>query len=121
MTTNFRPFPWRYLQEVLDTREFFFETSIASTKEEFGGDAHACPQCGKRPDDLTWVPVDTAVETWQRGEGRSGFVTCCMNCKRQIDFFVDDELTRNEAELRADGKSSQDLRWSESEPAGNAG
>ncbi len=32
------------------------------------------------------------------GEGRSGFVTCCMHCKKQIDFFVDDELTRIEAE-----------------------
>ena len=116
--TNFRPFPWRYLQEVLDTRESFFETSIAFTKEEFGGDASACPECGKRPDELTWVPVDTADETWQRGEGRSGFVTCCMDCKKQIDFFVEDELTRNEAELRADGKSSQDLPWSESEPVG---
>jgi hypothetical protein len=116
--TNFRPFPWRYLQDVLDSRESFFETSIAFTKEEFGGDANSCPKCGKRPDYLTWVPVDTAVETWPRGEGRSGFVTCCMDCRNQIDFFVDDELTRIEAELRADGKWSQDLPWSESEPVG---
>ncbi len=116
--TNFRPFPWRYLKDVLDSRESFFETSIAFTKEEFVGDANACPKCGNRPDDLTWVPVDTADETWRRGEGRSGFVTCCMDCKIQIDFFVDDELTRIEAELRADGKSSQDLPWSESEPVG---
>jgi len=116
--TNFRPFPWRYLRHILDTVESIFETSIAFTKAEFGGDAHPCPECGKVPDDLTWVPVDTAEETWQRGEGRSGFVTCCMDCGRQIDFFVDDELTRNEAELRAIGKSSQDLPWSESEPVG---
>jgi hypothetical protein len=116
--TEFQSFPWRYLKEVLDSRESFFETSIAFTKEEFGGYANACPKCGKGPDDLTWVPVDTADETWHRGEGRSGFVTCCMDCKNQIDFFVDDELTRIEAELRADGKSSQDLPWSESEPMG---
>jgi hypothetical protein len=116
--TNFRPFPWRYLKEILDSRESFLETSISLTKEEFGDHANACPKCGKLGDDLTWVPVDTADETWRRGEGRSGFVTCCMDCKKQIDFFVDDELTRIEAELRADGKSSQDLPWSESEPVG---
>lgn len=40
--TNFRLFPWRYLKEVLDSRESFFETSIAFTKEEFGNNAHAC-------------------------------------------------------------------------------
>jgi hypothetical protein len=40
-----------------------------------------------------------------------------MKCKRQVDFFVDDELTRIEAKLRADGNSSQDLPWSESECA----
>lgn len=116
--TNFRPFPWRYLRDVLNSREIFFETSIAFTKEEFGGDANPCPKCGKQPNDLTWVPVDTADETWRRGEGRSGFVTYCVDCKNQIDFFVDDELTRIEAELRADGTSSQDLPWNESEPVG---
>ncbi|HRX79082.1 MAG: hypothetical protein H6821_00345 [Planctomycetaceae bacterium] len=116
--TNFQPFPWRYIKEVLDSREFFFEQSMAFTKEEIGDDARACPDCGKQADDLTWVPVDTADETWPRGEGRSGFVTCCMECKNQIDFFVDDELTRLEAELRADGTSSQDLPWSETEPVG---
>jgi hypothetical protein len=41
-----------------------------------------------------------------------------MDCKTQIDFFVDDELTGIEADLRVDGKSSQDLPWSESEPVG---
>jgi hypothetical protein len=41
-----------------------------------------------------------------------------MECRNQIDFFVDDELTWLEAELRADGKSSQDLPWSEAEPVG---
>ena len=118
MSPPLQPFPWRYLKEVLDSRESFFKTSVAFIKDEFGGDAHACPKCGKGPDDLTWVPADTADETWRRGEGRSGFVTCCMDCKTQIDFFVDDELTRIEAELRADGMSSQDLPWSESEPVG---
>ena len=112
---NFKLFPWRYIKNVLDSREFFFEQSMAFTKEEFGDAASACPDCGKQPDDLTWVPVDTADETWPRGEGRSGYVTCCMECKNQIDFFVDDELTRLEADLRADGKSSQDLPWSETE------
>ena len=116
--TNFRPFPWRYLKDVLASREYFSESSIAFTKKEFRDDAHPCPECGKQPDDLIWVPADTADETWARGEGRSGFVTCCMDCKRQIDFFVDQELTRIEAELRALGKSSQDLPWSESEPMG---
>lgn len=67
---------------------------------------------------MTWVPVDTADETWLRGEGQSGFVTCCFDCKAQIDFFVDAELTRIETELRADGQSSQELPWSESEPVG---
>jgi hypothetical protein len=112
---NFQPFPWRYIKEVLDTREFFFDRSIEITKEEFGDQATPCPECGKQPTELSWVPVDTADETWGRGEGRTGFVTCCMECRKQIDFFVDDELTRLEAELRADGKSSQDLPWSESE------
>jgi hypothetical protein len=113
---TFRPFPWRYLSEVLDSREGFFETSIAFTKEEFGDEANACPTCGKQPAKLTWVPVDTADETWGRGEGRSGFLTCCMDCKIQIDFFVDEDLTEIEKELRSVGKSSQDLPWSEAEP-----
>ena len=91
---------------------------IEFIKEEFGDQASPCPSCGKRANDLTWAPVDTADETWIRGEGRSGFVTCCMECKKQIDFFIDDELTRLEAELRADGKSSQELPWSESESLG---
>ncbi|MDB5338796.1 MAG: hypothetical protein JWN70_4415 [Planctomycetaceae bacterium] len=113
---NCRPFPWRYIKRVLETRESFFGASIEFTKAEFHDQAHACPDCGKLPDDLTWVPVDTAVETWPRGEGRSGFVTCCMECKTQIDFFVEDELTQLETELRAVGESSQDLLWSESDP-----
>ncbi len=112
---DFRPFPWRYIMEVLDTREFFFDRSIEFTKQEFGDQATPCPECGKRATDLAWVPVDTAEETWTCGEGRTGFVTCCRECKQQIDFFVDDELTRLEAELRAEGKSSQDLSWSEAE------
>lgn len=107
---SFQKFPWRYLKDVLDSREPWFEISIHFTKEEFGDDAHVCPKCGKQPDDLTWIPVDTADETWRRGEGQSGFVTCCMGCQQQIDFFVDDELTR--------GGASQDLRWSEAEPVG---
>ncbi len=115
---GFRPFPWRYLQEVLDTRELVFETSIAFTREELADQAAACPECGREPGDLTWVPVDTADETWARGEGRTGFVTCCMECRKQVDFFADQELTRLEAELRADEKSSQDLPWSESESLG---
>ena len=114
---DFQSFPWRYIQYVLDTREPFFARSIELTKNEFRDQASHCPTCGDYSDDLTWVPVDTADETWTRGEGKSGFVTCCMKCEKQVDFFVDVELTRIESELRADGKSSQDIPWSESETA----
>jgi hypothetical protein len=112
---DFQRFPWRYINRILTTRESFFDTSVEFTKELFLDQASSCPSCSKSANDLTWVPVDTADETWVRGEGRTGFVTCCMQCKKQIDFFIDDELTEIEAELRADGKSSQEIPWSESE------
>lgn len=114
--TNFPPFPWRYLRAVLDSRESFLETSIAFTKAEFVHETQSCPRCGRRPNDLTWVPVSIADENWFRGKGGSGFLTCCLDCKQQIDFFVDDELTRIESEVRALGTSTQELPWSESEP-----
>ena len=113
---EFHLFPWGYINRILATRESFFDTSIECTKELFQDEVSSCPSCGKQANDLTWVPVDTADETWKRGEGRTGFVTCCMQCKKQIDFFIDDELTEIEAELRANGESSQNIPWSESEP-----
>ena len=113
--TNFQPFPWRYIQTILDTREPFFETSIELTKIEFLDQTSPCPVCGAPAANLTWVPVSTADETWVRGEGRSGFVTCCLQCHKQVSFLIDDELTRIESELRVDGESSQDIPWSESE------
>lgn len=112
---DFQPFPWRYIKAVLDSRESLYKTSVEFTKDEFGDQATECPECGKAACELTWVPVSTADETWGRGEGRTGFVTCCMGCQTQIDFFVDEELTREEAELRSIGESSQELPWSESE------
>ena len=66
---DFQPFPWRYLQEILDTRESFFNTSIEFTKDEFADQAKPCPNCGKEPAELTWIPADTADETWKRGAG----------------------------------------------------
>src|SRR3954469_18237808 len=106
---KFRPFPWRYLKTVLDTRDLVvFDAAMEGAKEDFAARASPCPGCGTPPRRLTWIPVETADETWGRGEGRSGFVTCCMSCRRQIDFFVDEELTRLEDELRAIGESSQE-------------
>ena len=108
---NFPPFPWKYLQRVLYTRESFFETSMRFTREEFGSEASPCPNCGKKAEDLLWVPVDTSVESWWENKGQSGFVTCCRECQEQIDFFVDVDITEIEREVREAGGSSQGITW----------
>jgi hypothetical protein len=35
--------PWRYIKDVLDSREFFFEQSIAITKEELAATPATAP------------------------------------------------------------------------------
>jgi hypothetical protein len=109
-TTPAAFFPWPYVQHHINQIEWLvFHISIEFTKEEFREQAHPCPSCGRAANDLFWCSIADPVEAWARSAGRDGFLTICPDCKRQVDFLIDDELTALQAELyRETGRLSFD-------------
>jgi hypothetical protein len=94
-TTPAQHFPWTLVQEALDARDpNLGAIPMLFAQEYYAAQADPCPSCGRQPEKRTWCSVDDPDEVWAAGHGRCGFLTFCPDCKLQVDFFVDDELTR---------------------------
>lgn len=111
--TDFEPFPWTYLEERLaEGFEAFWPSVLEMLQDEYGEQARACPQCGLPANELTWIPVVTCDESWEEDHGQVGYLTVCFPCRHQVDFLLEPELTRIEAETReVTGGSTFGVTW----------
>jgi hypothetical protein len=92
-------FPWPWVQTAIDGADSaVYRHAIEMAQELHLGHARPCPGCGRPPGELFWFSVSDPEEMWDRGTGRVGFLTLCEDCRRQVDFLVDEELTELQAE-----------------------
>jgi hypothetical protein len=98
-TTPAAFFPWPYVQHHIHQIEWLvYDVAMQTAREQFAEQARPCPVCGRAPERLFWCSIADPEEAWARGEGRDGFLTICPDCKTQVDFLVEDELTAIQAE-----------------------
>jgi len=111
--TAFDPFPWKYLEDSLAQGfEAHWPTVLAMLKDEYAEQVRPCPVCKMAANDLTWIPVATCDESWDAGEGKVGYLTVCMPCRRQVNFLLEDVCTEIEAETRTEtGGSTFGITW----------
>jgi hypothetical protein len=92
-------FPWPWVQRASElTDSVVYRHAIEMAQELHLERARPCPDCGRSPSELFWLSVSDPEETWDRGTGRVGFLTICDDCRRQVDFLLDEELTEFQAE-----------------------
>jgi hypothetical protein len=110
-TTPVAFFPWSYVQHHINQLDSTIShISMQTAQEQYADEALPCPSCGRTPEKLFWCSIADPEEAWARGEGRDGFLTICLDCKTQVDFFVDEELTAMQAEqYRETGTLAFDL------------
>jgi hypothetical protein len=82
-----------------------YHVAVEMAQEQFMGQARPCPHCGRAPADLFWFSVSSPEEKWDGGTGQVGFMTLCEQCKHQVDFLVDKELTDMQAEQWQDHRA----------------
>jgi hypothetical protein len=68
-------------------------------RELFAGRVPGCERCGRPADELAWISIGTSDEAWRAGDQRCGWLRVCDSCARQVDFVLDEEMTR----LRREG------------------
>ena len=87
-------FRWDYVASAIATIDSTsYGNSIKLAHELLLDSANDCV-CGRSAPDLFWVCVATDRITWESGDGSVGFLTICDECQRQVDYLVDEELTR---------------------------
>ena len=92
-------FPWPHVRRSIDAIDAqVYRHAVRTAIETDGHRAKSCPDCGASPENLAWVTVTSPEETWAAGTGETGFLTICRDCRRQVDFLVDPELTALDAE-----------------------
>jgi hypothetical protein len=91
-------FPWPWVQKAIDGIEgIVYRHAVKLAHDLHLGRARSCPGCGRAPSDLFWVSISDPEEAWDKGTGRVGFLTLCEDCRLQVDFLVDEELTELQA------------------------
>jgi hypothetical protein len=94
-TTSATFFPWAWVQKAVDGIDsVVYRHAVAMAQELHLSRARSCPGCGRVPSDLFWLSISDPEEVWDRGTGRVGFLTLCQDCRLQVDFLVDEELTQ---------------------------
>jgi hypothetical protein len=92
-------FPWPHVQRYLDDIDAtVYQAAIEFAQEQLLSEAKACSQCGLPADELFWLSVTDPEPAWDAGTGRVGFLTVCKQCRLQVDFLVDCELTEMQAD-----------------------
>jgi len=92
-------FDWPHVQKYVDgIDEVVYQAAIECAQEEFLAKAKPCPQCRCEAAKLFWFSVSDSESAWDAGTGRVGFLTLCKRCKLQVNFLVDKELTKMQAD-----------------------
>jgi len=91
-------FPWRHVQQSIESIEWNFRTIWVEFTQKDYPDARPCPKCASLATDLFWLSTSDLEPAWDAGSGRVGFLTLCERCRVQVDFLIDQELT----DLQAD-------------------
>jgi hypothetical protein len=85
-----RLFPWSEVRAAVDAEDYAVAHHAQQYAHELLGGAD-CPRCATPAGQLRWVAIDKGEEV--------GWLTVCMQCEEQIEFLLDEELTR----LRREG------------------
>src|SRR5262249_36753239 len=92
-------FSWPYVRKAVDRIESVVHRhSIKRAQELHLGRARSCAGCGRAASDPLWFGISDPEEAWDQGTGRVGFLTLCEECRLQVDFLVDAELTGLQAQ-----------------------
>lgn len=93
MTGDILYFSWEEIEEAKKEIDYtIYHISMKYAKEDFMDKAKPCPKCGKKPDELFWLGIQSAPEKWKKGQGKAGFLTLCEQCNIQVNFFRDKDL-----------------------------
>ena len=91
-------FPWPHVQQYIDRIDStVYHIAIKFAQEQFPS-AHSCPSCGRAASELFWFSISDPESAWDAGTGRVGFLTVCVQCRLQVEFLLDQELTDMQAE-----------------------
>jgi hypothetical protein len=91
-------FPWPHVQQYMYRIDStVYRVAIQFAQEEFPS-ARPCPSCGRAAADLFWFSISDPESAWDAGTGRVGFLTVCTQCRLQVEFLLDRELTDMQAE-----------------------
>lgn len=82
-------FPWDDIVAALEDRSLQRRYRQRNAKAALATDAVNCPNCDAPPADQTWLFFESPPWTWEHLCGRAGWMTICMPCQRQVNFFLE--------------------------------
>jgi hypothetical protein len=78
----------------------YFHVAVQMAQDYFQTQACPCPRCGRSARELFWLGVSTPDQTWEDGHGLIGWMTICQECRVQVSYIPDPDVTAVEAENR---------------------
>ena len=81
---------WEEIEKARHDKSLKPYDTVSEAKRRYLPKAKACPNCYEPPETLTWIYYESPrPSSWLlRVPGRTGWVTVCEECKRQVDFFT---------------------------------
>lgn len=81
-------FPWEDVNASREDDQLQAVRSATKARTEYGDQANPCPDCDCDSEDLEWFYFRSPEVTWEMLCGREGWMTLCVDCHRQVDFFL---------------------------------